>query len=251
MRRVLIRVAYDGSAYHGWMQLDGVVTVAGKINEALSDLCGEPIELIGGSRTDAGVHARDNVAVFDVPDSRLIPAEKIPGALNVRLPEDIRIKSGVQVPDDFHPRHCDTVKTYEYRILNSKLQDPMRRQYTRWVRHELDEDAMHDAAQFLCGEHDFTSFCSVHAQSNTRVRTIYDASVVRQADEIAIRVSGNGFLYNMVRIIAGTLIEVGEGKRSAEDMAKVIEAKDRGAAGITAPPQGLCLMEYRFVNEDF
>ena len=119
------------------------------------------------------------------------------------------------------------------------------------MRHELDEDAMHDAAQALVGEHDFTSFCSVHAQSNTRVRTIYDASVVRQADEIAIRVSGNGFLYNMVRIIAGTLIEVGEGRRKAEDMAGIIEAKDRGAAGITAPPQGLCLMEYRFVNEDF
>ncbi len=251
MRRVLIRVAYDGSAYHGWMQLDGVVTVAGRINEALSDLCGEKIELIGGSRTDAGVHALDNVAVFDVPDSRLIPAEKIPGALNVRLPDDIRIKSGVEVAPDFHPRHCDTVKTYEYRILNNKLQDPLRRQYTRWVRHELDEDAMHEAAQYLIGEHDFTSFCSVHAQSNTRVRTIYDASVIRQADEITIRVSGNGFLYNMVRIIAGTLIEVGEAKRTSESIKAVIEKKDRAAAGITAPPQGLCLMEYRFVNEDF
>ena len=152
---------------------------------------------------------------------------------------------------DFHPRHCDTVKTYEYRILNNKLQDPLRRQYTRWVRHELDEDAMHEAAQCLIGEHDFTSFCSVHAQSNTRVRTIYDASVIRQADEITIRVTGNGFLYNMVRIIAGTLIEVGEAKRTSESIKAVIEKKDRAAAGITAPPQGLCLMEYRFVNEDF
>ena len=247
----MIRIAYDGSAYHGWQQLDGVITVAGKINEALSDLCGEAVELIGGSRTDAGVHARDNVAVFDVPDTRQIPAEKIPGALNVRLPEDIRIKSGVQVPEDFHPRHCDTEKTYEYRILNSKLQDPLRRNFTRWVRHELDERAMDEAAQYLVGEHDFTSFCSAGAQSNTRVRTIYEAGVRRHGEELIIRVKGNGFLYNMVRIIAGTLIEVGEGKRKPEDMAGVIEAKDRAAAGITAPPQGLCLMEYKFVNEEF
>ncbi|MBP5606718.1 MAG: tRNA pseudouridine(38-40) synthase TruA [Lachnospiraceae bacterium] len=251
MRRVLIRIAYDGSAYHGFAKLDAVDTIAGRIETALCDLCGESVELIGGSRTDAGVHAKDNVAVFDVPGSRQIPAEKIPGALNVRLPEDIRIKSGIEVPVDFHPRHCDTVKTYEYKILNSPLQDPLRRNYTRWVRHELDEDAMHEAVVALTGEHDFTSFCNVHAQSSTRIRTIYDASVVRQGDEISIRVSGNGFLYNMVRIIAGTLIETGEGKRKPEDMKAVIEAKDRGAAGITAPPQGLCLMEYRFVNEEY
>ncbi len=251
MRRVLIRIAYDGSAYHGFARLDAVDTVAGRIETALCDLCGESVELIGGSRTDAGVHAKDNVAVFDVPDSRQIPAQKIPGALNVRLPDDIRINSGIEVPADFHPRHCDTVKTYEYKILNSPLQDPLRRNYTRWVRHELDASAMDEAARYLKGEHDFTSFCNVHAQSNTRIRTIYDASVNKHGDELMIRVSGNGFLYNMVRIIAGTLIETGEGKRKPADIKDIIEAKDRGAAGITAPPQGLCLMEYRFVNEEY
>ncbi|MCR5250661.1 MAG: tRNA pseudouridine(38-40) synthase TruA [Lachnospiraceae bacterium] len=246
VRHILIRVAYDGSAYHGWQLQDNGITVEEELNRALSDLFGEEITVDGGSRTDAGVHAKDNVALFSTGSPVRIPAEKLPFALNRRLPADIRVTSGCEVGEDFHPRHCDSVKTYEYRILNSPLQDPLRRHVTTWYHQKLDAERMAEAARVLTGEHDFTSFCSVHAQSTTRVRTIHDIRVSREDDEIRIRVSGNGFLYNMVRIIAGTLMEVGAGRLEASAMQGILEAKDRGAAGPTAPPEGLCLLEYRF-----
>lgn len=243
-KRVMLRVAYDGSSYHGWQIQNNAVTIEGTLREAIFDLTGEEVNLIGGSRTDAGVHALDNVAVFDT--STRIPAEKLPYALNRRLPEDICIQSAQEVAPDFHPRHCNSRKTYEYRILNTPFRIPQRRLYTNWIYGNLDVEQMSEAAACLRGEHDFTSFCSIYGQIEDHVRTIYDCRVLREGNEVALTVTGNGFLYNMVRIIAGTLIEVGKGQRPSGDIPDILEAKDRRAAGHTAPPAGLTLMRYEF-----
>ena len=255
MRRILLRVAYDGTNYHGWQKQNNGITVEEVLNGALSELLGEEIAVTGGSRTDAGVHALDNVAVFDT--QARIPAEKLPYALNRRLPEDIRIMSGEEAAEDFHPRHCDSVKTYEYRILNAPFQIPRYRLQHYWTYVPMDVEKMRAAAVPLIGEHDFTSFCSLYAQAEDHVRTIYAidveeiplcaGSAVKDAREIVIRVSGNGFLYNMVRIIAGTLMEAGRGRLDAADVARILDARERHQAGPTAPPQGLTLLEYRFV----
>ena len=148
-----------------------------------------------------------------------------------------------EVPQDFHPRFGAREKTYVYRIQNSDFPDPTRRLYTYHYRHHLDEDRMKQAAGYLIGEHDFTSFSSIHAQTKSFVRTIYELSVERVADEIQIEITGNGFLYNMVRIIAGTLIQIGSGLMEVEDMHRILMSRDRGQAGPTAPPQGLTLVQ--------
>lgn len=248
-RRILLVVAYDGTNYHGWQLQPESITIEGVLNETLSSLFHEEIQVIGASRTDAGVHAYGNVAVFDT--AARIPAEKIPYALNRRLPEDIRIQRAVQVADDFHPRRCESRKTYEYRILNTKFPIPQKRLYSHWTYYDLDVERMQRAAEYLIGEHDFKSFCSVNTQAESTVRRLYEIHVGRDAgspEEIVLRVTGNGFLYNMVRIIAGTLIEVGRGRLEPEDVARMLEAKDRQAGGPTAPAKGLTLVEYHFVE---
>lgn len=238
--RVCLIVAYDGTEYHGWQVQPGAVTVEGVLNEKLTELLREDIHVIGASRTDAGVHSLGNMAVFDT-DSR-IPAEKISYALNRRLPEDIVVQSSAEVPADFHPRHCASRKTYEYRILNRSFRDPTRRRDTCFYHYPLDVEQMQKAAEILVGEHDFKSFCSVHAVVDTTVRTIYDVTVKKENDEIRIRVTGSGFLYNMVRIITGTLIQVGSGAIPPEQMREILEKKDRSAAGPTAPACGLTMI---------
>lgn len=245
MKRVKLVVAYDGTAYHGWQIQPGARTIEGELNRTLSELLQEEIQVIGASRTDSGVHALCNVAVFDT-DTR-IPAEKLSYALNQRLPEDIRIQSSCEVEADFHPRHCDSRKTYEYRILNREFPLPTRRLYSYFTYVPLDVSRMEKAASYLIGEHDFKSFCATAAVVESTVRTLYEASVIREKDEIVIRVCGNGFLYNMVRIIAGTLMEVGRGNLEPEGMKKILEAKDRTAAGPTAPACGLTLVKYEFL----
>ncbi len=240
VRRIMIKVAYDGRAYHGWQAQEGQLTVESVLNDALRQLFKEDIKVSGASRTDAGVHSRGNLAVFDT--HARIPGEKVAAAMNTKMPDDISVISSREVPSDFHPRHCHSIKTYQYRILNTAVRDPLRNRYAHWTYTPLDEIKMQKAAEYLCGEHDFTSFCSVHAQTDTRVRTVYSVEVSREEDEISIVVKGNGFLYNMVRIIAGTLIEVGRGHMEAEEVGEILKAKDRHLAGPTAPPQGLCLM---------
>ena len=207
--RVMLRVAYDGTGYSGWQKQPNAITVEEVLCKACKNLFARDIDIIGASRTDAGVHSYGNVAVFDV-DTR-IPAEKISYALNQRLPEDIRIQLSEEVEPDFHPRYCDSEKTYEYRILNRKFPVPTERLYSYFYHYKLDVDKMREAAAYLVGEHDFKSFCSVHTQAETTIRTIYQLEVEETGAEIRIRVCGNGFLYNMVRIIAGTLIEAGQG----------------------------------------
>ena len=240
MKRVKMVVAYDGTNYSGWQLQKNAVTIEQKLNEALFDLLGEEIQVIGASRTDAGVHSLGNVCVFDT--NTRMPAEKISYALNTRLPEDIVVQSSCEVEIDFHPRAGKSKKTYEYRILNRDFRDPTRRLDTYFYHYDLDVEAMQKAAAFLEGEHDFKSFCSVHAQVETTVRTIYRCMVERDNDIIRIRVTGNGFLYNMVRIIAGTLIEVGSGKRAPEEILEMLEKTDRQTAGPTAPASGLTMI---------
>lgn len=245
MKRIKLTVAYDGTNYCGWQVQNNGVTIEEKLNKAIADLTGEEIAVIGASRTDSGVHALGNVAVFDT-DTR-IPAEKIALALNQRLPEDIRVQKSEEVSQDWHPRYVDSIKTYRYQILNRKIPDPLRRFYTYFIYSDLDVEAMRKAAAYIVGEHDFASFCSAGSQVLTTVRTVYSLDIDVEEDLITIRITGNGFLYNMVRIIAGTLLQVGKGIYLPEHMADIITAKDRSMAGPTAPAQGLTLVgiEYK------
>ena len=276
MKRVLLKIAYDGTAYCGFQVQPNGITVQEVLNRALSDLTGEDIHTIGASRTDAGVHARGNAAVFDT--EMRMDASKFAGALNVRLPEDIRIVGSEEVPPDFHPRHTDTVKTYEYHILNSHYPDPTRRLYSLFCYYRLDSGAMRRALSALTGTHDFRSFQSsseTRPDKNT-IRTIYSAELFCEDESRAelkdgtmqypadgksvfggdpadgfhglmtIRLTGNGFLYNMVRIIAGTVIDIGRGKIPADSIPDIIKARDRSAAGQTAPAHGLTLIDIQF-----
>lgn len=240
----MLRVAYDGTDYCGWQVQPGVLTIEGVLNEQLSKLLGENITVTGASRTDSGVHSLGNVAVFDTDTQ--IPPEKISYALNARLPEDIVVQESVEVAPDFHPRHCDSVKTYEYRILNREFPLPSMRRDSFFYHRRLDAEAMARAAGYLVGTHDFASFCAAHAQVLTTVRTVYACEVVRAGELIVIRVKGAGFLYNMVRIIAGTLIEVGTHARRPEDIPDILAAHDRSAAGPTAPAHGLTMVGIAF-----
>lgn len=249
MRRIMLTVAYDGTNYHGWQIQPNVITIESVLNEALSLLFKEEIHVIGASRTDTGVHALGNIAVFDT-EARM-PGDKVSYALNQRLPQDIRIEDSREVPLDFHPRHCNSRKTYEYKILNREFPLPTYRLYAHFTYVPLDVTRMQQAADYLVGEHDFKSFCSVKTQAESTVRTIYSVDV-RTEDEayIVIRVSGNGFLYNMIRIIAGTLVKAGKGKITPQDIDLMLEAKNRCEAGQTAPPQGLTLMNIDYVDGD-
>ena len=193
------------------------------------------------------MHGLCNIAVFDTESN--IPGEKFSYALNQRLPEDIKVVDSCEVAEDFHPRHVSSKKTYEYKIYNAKFPDPTKRLYSHFTYTPLNVEKMQEAATYLIGEHDFKSFCAPAAVVETTVRTMYKAEVIQDEEYIRIRVQGNGFLYNMVRIIAGTLMEVGSGKRQPEDIKTILEAKDRNAAGPTAPARGLMLINYEFTGK--
>ena len=247
MKRIKLVVAYDGTNYCGWQVQPNGETVEGVLNRELSNLLGEEIKVTGASRTDSGVHSLGNVAVFDT-ETR-IPPEKICYALNQRLPEDIVVQHSCQVADDFHPRHCNSRKTYEYRILNRTFGMPTRRLDTYFFYRKLDVEAMKRGASYIEGTHDFKSFCSANSPVEDTVRTVYAVDVEKQDDIITIRVTGSGFLYNMVRIIAGTLIQVGLKEIVPEAIPAILEAKDRGAAGPTAPAHGLTMIGIAFEDE--
>lgn len=244
-KRIRITVAYDGTNYHGWQIQDNGNTIEAELNKCLSELLGEEIRVIGASRTDSRVHALGNVAVFDTQNP--MPASKIPYALNQRLPEDIRIQRSEEVSPNWHPRHCESRKTYEYRIYRAEFPMPVKRLYSYFTYHTLNVERMREAAAYLEGKHDFKSFCQTGAQVENTVRIIYALWVEEQGQDLVIRVCGNGFLYNMVRIIVGTLLEVGQGKREPESMPDILAAGDRAAAGATAPAHGLTLMKYEFL----
>ncbi len=264
----MIVTAYDGTEYSGFAaQKDPKIrTIEGELNRALSELTKENILVAGASRTDAGVHALCNYAVFDTASP--IPAEKFAPAVNTRLPDDIRVRKSMQVEPDFHPRMLQTEKTYEYRIYRAGIPDPLRARYFAWTYFPLDVSAMRRAAAYLVGEHDFASFCNPAGTAATTVRTITSLEIEEkdcrvpdlmrtggpsrdlrdEAEEIVLRVSGTGFLYNMVRIIAGTLIRVGRGMTDPDSLPEILEKRDRTAAGDTAPACGLCLVNYRILG---
>lgn len=240
MKRIWMSVAYDGTNYCGWQWQPNGLSIEEVLNRELSALLRETIRVTGASRTDSGVHAWNNLAVFDTETK--IPPEKICFALNQRLPEDIVIQSSKEVSPDYHPRRRNTVKTYEYRILNRKIPFPARRLDTYFLYFPLDVDKMRAAAEYLVGEHDFKSFCSASTQAEETIREIYSAEVLREGDLVTIRLKGNGFLTHMVRIIAGTLIKVGTGQFPPERVKEILEARDRQKAGPRAPAKGLTLI---------
>ncbi len=266
-------VAYDGTAYNGWQIQPSGITIEEILNTELSRLLNEEIHVIGASRTDSGVHAEGAVCVFDT-GSR-IPADKFCFAINQSLPDDIKVLSSAETAPDFHPRKCPCLKTYRYSIWNDTFELPTKRLYTHWIHGSFDLKAVREAARYLVGEHDFKSFCSAGSQALTTIRTITDIRIINagsqsdpfmpdmQADparpitdgnrdegrQTDIYVTGNGFLYNMVRIIAGTLIDVGQGRLKPEDMKDILEARDRSAAGQTAPAKGLTLVGYEWPAE--
>ena len=275
-KRIMLTIAYDGTDYVGWQMQPNGIAVEQVINKALSELLKEDIIIAGASRTDSGVHADGNVAVFDT-ETR-IPADKICFALNQRLPKDIVCTSSCEVKPEFHPRHADCTKTYEYTIYNAVHPDPIKRRYSYFVYVPLDIDAMRQAAEYLKGEHDFASFCSAHAQVKTTVRNIYsldinqgDGSLIEKGNnedkkeaieidgpqriyvshDIKIRISGNGFLYNMVRIIVGTLVKVGYHFYPPEYVKTILDACDRTKAGPKAPAEGLKLVGIEYNPEDY
>ena len=246
MKRVKIVVAYDGTNYCGWQVQPNGLSVQEVLEKHLSDLLCEEIRITGASRTDAGVHALGNVAVFDV-ETR-IPPEKIAVALNHKLTENIRILESEEVAPDFHPRYAKSEKTYEYTVIHTDIEIPTLARYGYHVYRPLNVEAMQEAAADLEGTHDFSAFCSAGAQVQTKVRTVYEVQVRQEpltgvkGEKIVIRVRGNGFLYNMVRIIAGTLLEVGMGRRSRETVQRALATGERTLAGPTAPAKGLMLV---------
>ena len=244
MRRIRLRVAYDGTNYSGWQIQPVAVTIEKVLDEAIYELTGENIHVIGASRTDAGVHAMGNVAVFDTNST--IPADRFSYALNRYLPDDVIIQKSDEVAADFHPRHCDTKKTYCYRILNTQFGIPQKRNYTWNVAGNIDIEKMKTAAQYLIGEHDFKSFCDNRHMKKSTVRTIRDIRISNDNDRITLDFYGNGFLYHMVRILAGTLLEAGSGQISAGDIPRILQSLDRREAGFTAPALGLFLVEVMY-----
>ena len=238
MRRIKLIVAYDGTEYSGWQIQPEAPTIEMYLDKAIRELTGENVHVTGASRTDAGVHAYGNVAVFDTEST--IPGDRF----------TFVIQDSWEVSSDFHPRHCNTRKTYEYRILNTAVPLPQKRNFTWHVTGSIDIEKMKEAAAYIVGEHDFKSFCCVRTQAESTVRTIYSLEVLQEGSEIIIRIKGNGFLYNMVRIITGTLIQVGKGRFKPEYVKQMLEAKDRTVAGQTAPPQGLTLVGIEYVDND-
>lgn len=252
MRRIKLTVAYDGTNYCGWQVQPNGITIEEVLNKAICTLTGEEIAVIGASRTDSGVHAMGNIAVFDT-GSR-IPAERFSYALNQRLPEDIVVTKSEEVSLDWHPRYQNSLKTYEYHILNTKTPVPTKRLYNCFVSFDLDVNRMRQGAQYLLGEHDFAAFCCIRTNAKTTVRTVTDLQIQQnplKPEEITIRITGNGFLYNMVRIIAGVLIRVGRGFYEPEKVLELLEGRERKKEAATAPPQGLCLMEIVYENDGF
>ena len=247
MKRVKLTVAYDGTNYCGWQIQPNGVTIEEKLNQAICKLTGEEITVIGASRTDSGVHALGNVAVFDTNSS--IPPERFSYALNQRLPEDIVIVKSEEVPLEWHPRYQDTLKTYEYHIINSRVAIPTKRLYNCFISFPLDVEKMRQGAAYIVGEHDFASFCCIRTKAKTTVRTVTDLQIVQNGEEITIRITGNGFLYNMVRIIAGVLIRVGRGFYEPEKVKELLDGVERTQEAITAPPQGLYLIEIQYEQE--
>lgn len=247
MKRIKLEVAYDGTNYCGWQIQPEDITIEAVLNEQLTNLLGEEIKVIGASRTDSGVHALGNVAVFDT--NTRIPGERLANALNARLPEDIVIQSSKEVSADFHPRFQDTRKTYEYTFYNARYDNPVTKRHHHFVYVPLDVERMRKAAAEFVGQHCFRSMCSSKAQVTSYDREIYECSVVQNGNYITMRVCGSGFLYNMVRMMAGTLLEIGRGRKEPGWVREILEAPTRVPAGPKLPAKGLTLIGIEYTQE--
>jgi len=241
MNNVKLTIEYDGTNYHGWQEQKNAVTVQQTIKDAIKTLTGEECDLIGSSRTDYGVHALGQVANFHTRSS--IPPDRFSYALNRILPDDIVIVKSEKVDDDFHARFMAKGKKYRYLILNTPHRSALYRNRAYHVSHNLDVEEMQKAANVFLGKHDFSAFMATGGSAKTTERTITYVSVIRYGNTIEFEIAGDGFLYNMVRIIAGTLIEVGMGKIKFDDIPDIILSGNRKRAGKTVPAHGLYLVE--------
>ncbi len=249
MRNLLFKIAFEGSTFHGWQQQDNAVSVQGELKKAFFHLTGEDVNIIGCSRTDAGVHA--NEYFFNVKTSSTIPTESFPVALaSQKLPGEISIISCKQVDDEFNARFDSVKKEYIYIFENTTVASPFYYKRACNYKYKIDVELMNDAAACFVGTYDFSSFCASGAQVKSKVRTIYSSSVEKKGDLVIFKVCGNGFLYNMVRIMAGTLIYVNEGKIKLDEIPDIIKSKDRTRAGKTAIADGLYLNKVYFSGEE-
>ena len=244
MRNIRLTIEYDGKEFNGWQKQPNKLNIQGNLEKVISDLTKEEIEIIGSGRTDAGVHALGQVANFKTNSN--IPIEKFAIAINSRIKQSIRIKKAEEVDERFHSRYNCKRKTYRYIINTSETGSAIYRNLEYNIKMQIDVKKMQEAVKFFVGEHDFSAFKSSGTSSKSSVRTIYNAKVEQDGERIIIELTGNGFLYNMVRIISGTLVEVGLNKIKPEDITKIIESKNRQNAGKTLPPCGLYLVSVEY-----
>lgn len=249
-RNILLKIQYDGTGFHGWQRQPGLRTVQGEIERVMSTLCACDIAVNGTSRTDAGVHALMQCASFkgdfSIPCDRMVLAANnlLAGGINSLKAGDVKILSAEEMADDFHARFSCTGKKYIYRIRAGQDIDIFRRNFCWQMRDKLNTDLMNQAAEYVVGTHDFKCFQAAGGEEKeTTVRTVHSLRITEEGDEIRLQIEGDGFLYNMVRIITGTLVEIGRGRMAPEYMKEIIESEDRTKAGPTAPPQGLYLAE--------
>ncbi|HZK56988.1 MAG TPA: tRNA pseudouridine(38-40) synthase TruA [Clostridia bacterium] len=239
MRNIKIEIEYDGTNYCGWQIQQNGITIQGEITDALKKLTGEETIIHGSGRTDAGAHAKNQVANFILENN--IPTERLPLALNGILPDDITITNAMEVPMDFHAQRSAISKRYIYHIYESKYRSALLRNYSYHVHRRLNHGKMQEAAKMFIGTHDFRAFMASGSDVRGTVRTIYESDIVNKGKSLYVYIKGNGFLYNMVRIIVGTLVEIGLGKMQIDRIEQLFEIGDRAMAGHTAPAQGLFL----------
>jgi tRNA pseudouridine38-40 synthase len=244
MRNIKLTLEFDGTNYSGWQRQNNVMTVQQKLEEAIESIMGKPVEVTGSSRTDAGVHAKGFIANFHTEST--INPYKLMGGINAKLPDDIVVTVCEEADSLFHSRYSSTGKTYSYSIINRSQPAAIGRNYAFYYRKNLNIQAMEEAAQYFLGTQDFSAFRNLGSTVKTSVRTITSIRMTKEGDLIRIFISGDGFLYNMVRIMVGTLIDVGTGKRNAEDIKKIILSRDRRNAAKVVPACGLCLEKVKF-----
>lgn len=249
MKKILLKISYDGTNYNGWQSGDTGIGIEAVISKKISKLLNDDIKIFGTSRTDAGVHALNNIAVFET-DKEVNP-DKIFFAINNLLPRDIVIKESYEVPLDFNPRRVVSKKIYNYYIYNAKIPNPLKERYSHFVYYDIDINKMITASKYLIGEHDFKSFANPDSQviknGGSTVRTVFDIKIEKNNENMIIfTVIGNGFLYHMVRIMVGTLLKVGMGMIKEEDTIEIMNKKDRKYAGFTLPAKGLVLSDIIF-----
>lgn len=239
MNNIKLTIQYDGTNYCGWQKQKNGDSIQKEIERAIKDITGENVDLIGSGRTDRGVHAKGQVANFLTKSS--IPGDRFKFALNSKLPEDIAIVHSEKVGEDFHSRYDALGKRYKYLIYNSPIRSPLYRNFAYHLPYSLDYEEMEKAVSFFVGTHNFKTFMATNSNVKNTIRTINDISLYKKGDLIIFSVTGNGFLYNMVRIVVGTIVDVGRGRFKSYDIPHIISSKDRNKAGHTAPPQGLYL----------